>query len=154
MVIWIPKNFTPVFFVVAASAVQQFQTTERETTEAVAECLKYTLDRRGGGCRKKDQDWTKNLSNWYSKRHGDAHTSLFLQYNNYYNILTYFLSFWIYEPLENMSKWGENIRLHMHCRNKNIEEMHVIAVIISTLFFFSLFSLNFTKGRSEIRDIL
>ena len=41
----------PIFFV-AASAVQQL-TTERETTEAVIQCLNYKPDRRGGGGRKK-----------------------------------------------------------------------------------------------------
>ena len=36
--------------------VQQFQTTERETTETVAQCLNCEPDRRGGGGCKKDQD--------------------------------------------------------------------------------------------------
>ena len=87
MVIWIPKKIYPNSFVVAASAVQQLQTTERETTEAVAKCLNCEPDRRGGGGYKKDQDWTKSLLNWYSKRHGDARTII-----NFYRILTFFIS--------------------------------------------------------------
>ncbi|XP_078340812.1 uncharacterized protein LOC144627508 [Crassostrea virginica] len=44
---------TAVFKAVIESAIQHFQTTERHTIEAVAQCLKYAPDRRGGGGRKK-----------------------------------------------------------------------------------------------------
>ena len=58
---------------------------------------------------KKDQDWTKSLSNWYSKRHGDAYTIIFYSikiFTGYSHILFHY---WKYEPLENMSKWGKDI---------------------------------------------
>ena len=44
----------------AASTVQQL-TTERETTEAVAQCLNYEPDRRGGGGRKKRSGLNQKL---------------------------------------------------------------------------------------------
>ena len=109
MVIWIPKYFTTVFFVVAASSVQQFQTTERETIEAVAQCLNCEPDRRRGGGCKKDQDWTKSLSNWYSKRHGDAHPIIFYSIKMFTGHSHILFHYWKYEPLENMSKWGKDI---------------------------------------------
>ena len=49
------------------------------------------------------------MSDWYSKRHGDAHTIMFCSIKIFTGFSHILLHNWIYEPLENMSKWGENI---------------------------------------------